>query len=475
MTDQHDSQACAPEVSPAPALWASRRARLAALGRRRGLAAALVLTLLLPAGLLSGPHFSPAALGPRDHDRSAAAGPPTGARDWPSWALGTQDPRTGPAASRSRPELLLSSGYRGWAAAPPAPVLAQGPDLSSELDPTGAAARGIYLTGYTAGQPASFQALLKLVESTALNAMVIDIKDEGGYATYETRVRAYHEAGAVRVRIRDLEGLLRVAKAHGVYTIARLVCFNDTALAQANPDLAVKTPEGRLWRDRRGHAWTDPFRPEVWEYNIDLAVEAAQMGFDEIQFDYVRFPTDGDTARCVFSRPSGPGNQNRIRAISEFLQYGRGRLAPLGVLTSADVFGIICSSRAASALGQVLEDVAAAVDYVSPMIYPSHYGPGHFGLDNPNAEPYLTVRGALSDALARLGPEGKARLRPWLQDFTLGYPYGAEEVLDQIRATHELGIQGWLLWNPSNRYNVTALRAFTVNLEAYLTAGDSGG
>ena len=394
-----------------------------------------------------------------------------GARVWPSWVI----PRTARPASGSVPAStagsLLSTGYRGWGATPPPAVLRE-EGLPGDPNPTGDEARAIYLTGYSAGQAGVFATLLDLVNSTGLNAMVIDIKDEGGFVTYNTGVKAYHEAGAVKVRIADIEGLLNMAKVHGVYTIARLVVFNDTALARANPDLAVKTRDGSLWRDRLGHVWTDPFAPEVWEYNIDLAVEAAGLGFDEIQYDYVRFPTDGNTADCVFSRPSGPGNVNRIQAINEFLSYGRDRLAPYGTKTSADVFGIICSTRHDSGLGQVLEDIAALVDYVSPMIYPSHYGPGHFGLQNPNAEPYIVVKGALTDALKRMGPEGAGKLRPWLQDFSHGYPpYGSAEVLAQIRATHELGIKGWLLWNPHNRYNTTALRAFTADQESYLQGG----
>lgn len=408
---------------------------------------------------LTASHPRPAWI---DADSLSAPGVPTG------YAFGSA-----PSASAASP-AGLATGYRGWPAAPPAALSAAPPSGSGRTNPTAAEVRGIYLTAYTAGQPAAFRNLLELVDSTALNAMVINIKDEQGRATYDTRVRAFRDAGAVSVQIQDIRGLLKTAKAYGVYTIGRLVTFEDSTLPRYRPDLAVKRPDGTPWRDRAGNYWLDPFRPETWDYNIALAEEAAQLGFDEIQFDYVRFPTDGDVANAVFSQPSGPNNQNRIRAITEFLTYARERLAPYGTAVSADVFGIILSTSADTALGQVLEDIYPAVDYLSPMVYPSHYGPGHFGLASPDSEPYLTVHGALSDALRRLGPAAAAKLRPWLQDFSLYSHYGPEQVLDQIRATHELGIKGFLLWNPSNVYTVAALRAYTVNQEAYLNAGSGG-
>jgi len=450
---------------------------LARVMAARGTGLLLVLVLLMSATLVAGPWPGPTSVplpGQEGAPGQTVSRVVVGARSWPAWmaARGEAPVWAGGPRPSSTSSASLVAGYRGWPPAPPAALLAANAGPAGEADPTGSEVRGIYLTGYTAGNPVRFQELLELVDRTALNAMVINIKPETGRATYDTQVQAFREAGAVAVQIEDIEALLRVAEAYGIYTIGRLVVFNDSTLPRYNPDLAVKTRDGRLWRDHAGNYWSDPFRPEVWEYNIALAEEAARLGFDEIQFDYVRFPTDGDTEDCVFSRPSGPDNANRVRAITEFLRCARERLAPYGVPISADVFGIICSTRVDTSLGQVLEEVAEVVDYISPMIYPSHYGPGHFGLPDPDAEPYLTVHGALADALERLGPEAASRLRPWLQDFTLRNHYGPEEVLDQIRATHKLGIKGWLLWNPANRYSVAALRAYTVNQEAYLAGTD---
>lgn len=449
-----------------------------------GLAGAVLLvSLVLVAGLVSGP-LSALTLDRHPETGLDTAGEPStaalqAARSWPSWAKPAtisgatggayaSSPRVASARAGSTP--LLSTGYRGWGAQAPAAILVGGGGLGS-ANPLAGEVRGIYLTAYTAGQPGAFRRLIELVDSSALNAMVINIKDEQGRATYDTQVPAFLEAGAVSIQIRDIEGMLRMAEAYDIYVIGRLVTFEDSTLSVHNPDLAVKRPDGSIWRDHAGNAWTDAFRPEVWDYNLALAEEAASLGFDEIQFDYVRFPTDGDMKSAVFSRPNGPDNANRVLAITEFLSLARERLAPYGCLVSADVFGIILSTRVDTSLGQVLETITLAVDYISPMIYPSHYGPGHFGLSSPDAAPYETILGALSDGLDRLGPEAKDKFRPWLQDFSLYNHYGPEEVLDQIRATHELGIKGWLLWNPSNNYTVAAIRAYTVNLEAYLEGG----
>ncbi|MCL6581037.1 MAG: putative glycoside hydrolase [Firmicutes bacterium] len=451
------------------------------VARRPAVLAVLALTVLV-AGLVPGPlsalESGYGGPGEDPSPRQVTADVLAASHPWPEWAVrSTAGDGTGPGTGRSPgttsgrglgTSAALSRGYRGWPHEPPPAILARLAPGEDEPSPLHDEVRGIYLTAYTAGQPAALRALLELVDSTALNAMVINIKDEAGRATYDTKVEAFREAGAVSVQIHDVQGLLRLLKAYGVYVIGRLVTFEDSTLPLHRPDLAVRRRDGSLWRDRAGNAWLDPFRQENWDYVLALAEEAAGLGFDEIQFDYVRFPTDGDVAAAVFSQDSGPNNINRVRAITDFLHYARARLAPYGCLVSADVFGIICSTAADTALGQVLEDIAPAVDYISPMIYPSHYGSGHFGLADPDAEPYLTIRGALSDALERLGPGGAAKLRPWLQDFTLYNPYGPEEVLDQIRATHELGIKGWLLWSPSNVYTVAALRAYTVNLEAYL-------
>jgi len=448
---------------------------------RRVVLTVLVLCLAAGAGLVSGP-LAALDVGSRRPDGygDLAAAPSRGAllaaRRWPSWAAafpGGAFPVYRPAGSAvdSSVTSALSTGYRGWSPATPPAILAPSPQFAGQPSPLGNQARAVFLTGYSAGHPAALRYFVNLIDNTALNALVVNIKDEEGRATYDTQVPAFREAGAVSVQIHDMQEFLALTRAHGIYTIGRLVTFEDSTMTYYNPDLAVKRRDGSIWRDAAGNAWLDPFLPEAWDYVLSLAEEAAGLGFDEIQFDYVRFPTDGAVKNAVFSQPDGPKCANRVRAITEFLHYARGRLAPYGTKISADVFGVVCSTDVNTALGQVLREVASAVDYVSPMIYPSHYGNGHFGLSEPDAQPYETIRGALSAALLRVGPEGKTKLRPWLQDFTMYHTYGPEQILDQIRATHELGIRGWMFWNASNRYTTSALYAYTFDFEAYMASG----
>lgn len=316
--------------------------------------------------------------------------------------------------------------------------------------------KAIYLTGYSAGNDTRFKQLLNLVNSTELNAMVIDIKDEHGI-THNSKVPIAREIGATSGRIKDPVKILKTLKENNIYPIARIVVFKDAVLAKKKPELAVKHKNGGIWKDRKGIPWADPYNKEVWEYNIALAEEAARLGFKEVQFDYIRFPSDGDIKSAVYESYNG---QSRSEVITEFLKYAKKRLEPRGVYVSADVFGLVTSSTDDMYIGQFLEDIAGVVDYICPMVYPSHYALGSYGIPNPDASPYETVYTSLSHAVNRLNRmEGeKAIIRPWLQDFTLGYKYGPDEVKAQIRAVYDAGLKEWILWNPSNYYTVGALK-----------------
>jgi len=316
--------------------------------------------------------------------------------------------------------------------------------------------KAIYLTGYTAGNKRRFQELLNLVNSTELNAMVIDIKDEEGI-THNSQVPFAQETGSITNKIRDLEGVLKTLHENDIYPIARIVVFKDKILPIEIPEYAVKHKNGGIWRDRNGIPWTDPYNKEVWEYNVDLAEEAARLGFREIQFDYVRFPSDGNLDNIVYDNNNGGSRSETIR---EFLDYARERLSPRGIYVSADVFGLVNSAQDDMGIGQKLEDISKSSDYICPMVYPSHYAPGSHGIPNPDAAPYETVYASLRHAVRRLDKleSEKAIIRPWLQDFTLGHRYGAKEVRAQIKAVYDSGLREWILWNPSNRYNVGALK-----------------
>jgi hypothetical protein len=258
--------------------------------------------------------------------------------------------------------------------------------------------------------------------------------------------------------IPDLAALVSKMHAQGVYLIARIVTFKDDPLARARPDLAVKRADGSLFHDREGLAWTDPFQADVRAYNLALAVEAARAGFDEIQFDYLRFPDS--SARLRLAQPSNM--KTRTAAIAGFLADARRQLAPYNVYLAADIFGYVCWNEGDTGIGQALDPIAPNVDYLSPMLYPSGFQFGIPGVRNPVANSYAIVRQSLAEAQARLKIPPK-RFRPWLQAFR-DYAFdrrqfAAGEVAEQIRGAADFGSDGWMLWNAGNVYSGTGLAA----------------
>ncbi len=319
--------------------------------------------------------------------------------------------------------------------------------------------RGIYVNAWAAGSSRRMDDLIGLADRTEVNAFVIDVKDATGYVSYSTGVPLARTVGATgEIRIRDVASLLRRLSAAGIYPVARIVVFKDPLVAGARPDLAIQDSAGGVWKDHKGNVWVNAFQEEVWDYSVRLAREAAELGFPEIQWDYVRFPDAPESAMARARFPGGEGRP-RTEAIRSFLAYARDELAELDVAVTADVFGISTMARRDVGIGQVWESFIDQVDVALPMIYPSHYGPGNYGFDNPNAHPYEVVLASLRDARDRSAPvPGAGTTRPWLQDFTLGAPrYGPPEVRAQIQATYDAGLQEWILWNPGSRYQEKAL------------------
>jgi hypothetical protein len=316
--------------------------------------------------------------------------------------------------------------------------------------------RGLYLSFYGVGSKVLRGPALKLIEETELNALVIDVKGDRGMIPYRSSIPLAAEIGAQRIiTVRDVEGLITHFKEKGIYLIARIVVFKDDLLAAARPELAVRTPAGGIWRDRENLAWVDPFRREVWEYNIRIAEEAARLGFDEIQFDYVRFP---DRRGVVFSQPNTEAN--RVAAIGGFLAAARERLIPYNVFLSADLFGYVAWNQNDTDIGQTLAAVAPSVDYLSLMLYPSGFQFGIPGYRNPVQAPYETVHLTLKRASQRTGLPA-TRFRPWLQAFK-DYAFDRRhfsdaEIRAQIRASEKFGSTGWMLWNPRNAYSDAGL------------------
>ena len=357
-----------------------------------------------------------------------------------------------------QPLVLLSSGAPAQesvatttssaAASTPSPESPKPPAWSKPV-------HGVHLTGWGAGSPKARKALIRNMQAAGLNAVVIALKEYDGYI-FVRDVPLAHETGSYVNAIPDLPACVREFKDAGIYTIGRIVLFKDNHLARRRPDLAVRTPGGGIWANAKGVAWVDPYRREVWDYNLDIASRAAAAGFDEIQFDYVRFPSDGNTRLCRYSRKDHTdhsANQN----LNAFLTAARERLKPLGVKLSICVFGMTTTDDSGMGIGQHISDLTRQVDFVSPMMYPSHYHKGIYGLKNPNREPYKTIQYGTRDAVARLGADAW-RLRPYFQDFSLGFRYHEEQVRAQILAAARQGVTNWILWNPQNRYTWSALR-----------------
>ncbi|MCE5254095.1 MAG: putative glycoside hydrolase [Actinomycetia bacterium] len=327
-------------------------------------------------------------------------------------------------------------------------------DLPAFRDLSYVPVKGIYLTSYTAGSSDRLTGLLDLAGTTEINAFVIDVKDDLGTVTYDAAVPLAQELGLVEDRIPNIDALMAQLTGQDIIPIARLVCFKDSALAQARPDLAVRSKKGGMWEDWKGLNYVDPYSHEVWEYIVQVAEDAARRGFREIQFDYVRFPSDGPISEAVY-----PGEYCSMEdAIAGFLAYARGRLEKLGVWVSADVFGLTVHVDNDGGIGQRIEKISRNVDIVCPMVYPSHYDSGSYGLDNPDANPYELVTAAMKDTKKRLAGTG-AMGRPWLKDDDYGVDYGVEEVKAEIKAAEEQGFSEWLLWNAGNKYTKGALRS----------------
>jgi hypothetical protein len=297
-----------------------------------------------------------------------------------------------------------------------------------------------------------------LIDRTTLNAMVIDVKD-AGRVSYAVNVPLAREIGANRQMIRDIDGVIASLRAHQIFPIARIACFRDTRLAVAHPELAICTRAGKVWRDTSGHAWLNPYDRRCWDYNVDLALDAATHGFQEIQFDYVRFPSEGLTQDLRYAgRPHGATRPEQIAA---FVRYARQKLNPRGVYVSVDVFGLSSKANARypdMGIGQTPTNIVAEVDTLCPMVYPSHYRRGQYNIADPNRAPYATVLRSVSDALKVVRRYPTCQLRPWLQDFSLhGVRYGPAQVKAQIAALDTLGIHQYLLWNAHCTYSEAAL------------------
>lgn len=334
--------------------------------------------------------------------------------------------------------------------------------------------KGIYLTADTVGSSQRFEQLVDLARRTEINTLVIDVKDHRGQIAFVTdheKLKPYVQS---RPSLGRLDALTSRLHGFGLYLIARVPVFPDQALAASRTDLALKRSGGSLWRDSLGLLWLDPASIDVWKYNVAVAADAFAGGFDEIQFDYVRFPSDGKLDSIEY--PVYDGTIPKAQVIGQLFAYFDKELRQKrGVPISADLFGLTMWQHDSDlGIGQRLSEAAPRLDFVSPMVYPSHYPPGFEGYDNPALYPYEViyrnlVKGnellesmnrnnlVLSAAEPPVPMPRLATLRPWLQDFDMGAVYDAARVRAQMRATVDAGASGWLLWNAGNNYTESAL------------------
>lgn len=322
--------------------------------------------------------------------------------------------------------------------------------------------RGIYVTSSSASLTKRVDDLIALSKRTKINAFVIDVKEDDGTLLFKMKAgEKYNPNANRRSPIKDIDKFMKKMKDNNIYTIARIVSFKDPTYAKANPDKAIITKStGKPFTNSDGVIWVSPHDRYLWEYNIAVAKEAALAGFDEIQFDYVRFPASNGGKLDKDLDYRNPNKESKPETIQKYLQYARKELEPLGVYIAADVYGQVGSLPDDMALGQHWESVSNVVDYICPMIYPSHYGKGVYGLPVPDAEPYKTVYRSTQDSMNRnANIDTPAMIRPWIQAFTArwvkGYiTYGPEQIELQVKALKDLGINEYILWSPTNRYRI---------------------
>src|SRR3989344_532374 len=354
--------------------------------------------------------------------------------------------------------------------------------------------RAIYMTSWVAGTKSFRDELVSLIEETEINSVVIYIKDYSGKIAFYINDPDVEKYEAFEVRIPDIKEFIQELHSKGIYVIGRVTVFQDPYLAKTHPELAVlKASDKTIWKDYKGLSFTDPGNKQVWDYHVAIAKGSHNIGFDEINFDYIRFPSDGNMKDIYYPKSeeilSSDPKSGKARVMESFFAHLSSNLRTInGPVISADLFGMTTTNYDDLNIGQVLERTLPHFDYVSPMVYPSHYPKNFIGLNNPNSNPYLVVNYSMKEAVRRANATttsvfgmthklvststagniyGKETfsadsLRPWLQDFDYGGNYGANEVREQINATYDAGINSWMLWAPSNRYTKEALKPFYV-------------
>lgn len=313
--------------------------------------------------------------------------------------------------------------------------------------------KAAYFTSWAAGTPSFKKSMFALIDGTELNSLVIDIKDYSGRVSFPMENKEVVDMGSVQDRIPGIREMIGKLHEKGIYVIGRVAVFQDPFVVKVHPEWAVIDKRtGKQWKDSGGSYWADPTNKNVWDYTVAIAKEAYAIGFDEINFDYVRFPSDGSVKTALYS--SMPASTTKAEALKQFFSYVHEELSPLGIVTSADVFGQTTSDKGDMGIGQYFENVLPYFDYVCPMVYPSHYISGFLNYTKPAEHPYAIVKYEMDSAVARAiaASSSPDKIRPWLQAFDLGAIYTPAMVHTQMQATADAGANGWLLWNAGSVY-----------------------
>ena len=322
---------------------------------------------------------------------------------------------------------------------------------------TPAQVKGIYMSQCVVGTPSFRERLVKLIDTTELNSVIIDIRDYTGKISFTTDNPILKDMVSDACGASDMKNFISELHDKNIYVIGRITVFQNPYYTKAHPEQAVQKKGGGVWKDNKGLSFVDVGAKPYWDTVVELSKVSYEQGFDEINYDYVRFPSDGPMSQVVYSWGKG---LTKADALKEFFQYLHDKLEPTGAILSVDLFGMTTSNYDDLNIGQVLENAAPYFDFVSPMVYPSHYPPTWSGFKNPAANPYEVVKIAMQKGVERLKAMGEnpLKLRPWLQDFDLGATYDKEKILAQIKATYDVGLNSWMLWDPKNLYTIEALK-----------------
>ena len=323
--------------------------------------------------------------------------------------------------------------------------------------------KAVYISAWTAGSAVPRDRIISLIGDTELNAVVIDVKDSTGRISFDVNDPYLKSLGSEEQRIKDVRALTNMLHQKNIYIIGRISVFQDSFMTKKKPDWAIKKKsDGTVWKDHKGFSFMDPANKEVWKYTVDIAKEAYADGFDEINFDYVRYPSDGNLKDINYHIAKDRTRADNMKAF--FAGLNAEVKKPENIPMSADLFGLTTTETNDMGIGQIIENALPYFDFIAPMVYPSHFATGWNGFKIPADKPYEVVNTTMKSAMARAKAIGLSvnKIRPWLQDFSIkdnGYyvKYTPDMVRAQMKATYDAGLPSWMLWDPNNKYTKSAL------------------